>query len=176
MNANLARLSTVMGWLATAGFLVQPLGVIACYLMPQGWGPWFTLDAHLGTSLVGVPLFYRLAALPFGLVSTGFTMWALWSLRQLFFHYARGEVFTYEPLRRLNHVAIALFASVVVGFAMNVPVSFLLSLPRGPGRFEISLSFGSGEIANLFMAGVVLVIARVMAEARRLADENAKFI
>jgi hypothetical protein len=31
-------------------------------------------------------------------------------------------------------------------------------------------------VATLFWAGVVLVIARVMAEGSLLADENAKFV
>jgi hypothetical protein len=47
---------------------------------------------------------------------------------------------------------------------------------HGPGHREISLLFGTDDAATLFISGVMLVIARVMAEARRVADENAMFV
>jgi len=38
------------------------------------------------------------------------------------------------------------------------------------------LSIGSDDIYSLFVAGVILVIARVKAVARRMADENESFV
>jgi len=62
----------------------------------------------------------------------------------------------------------------VATFAMHAPISLILSL--GIHKPQISLDFGSGDLATLFTAGVVLVIARVMNEAGRIAEENAKFV
>jgi hypothetical protein len=85
-------------------------------------------------------------------------------------------VFSPEPLSHLNNVANALFLGVLADFLMQAPISYLLSLQNPPGHREISLSFGSNDAAWLFIAGTVLVIARVMGEARRVADENAAFV
>ena len=169
--------SRIMAWLSAAGFAIVPAMVIYAFLDPEH-SRWMILDVdHLGERLhAQIPLAHRLAALGCALVPAAFTMWALWSLRRLFVLYAKADVFSLGALRALNHVAIALFWGVVAGFVMQAPISFLLSLSRGVGHREISLGFGSDDVAWLFVAGAVLVIARVMAEARRVADENAGFV
>lgn len=170
-------LSKTMAWLSTLGFVIAPLVVAYTFVDPDH-SQWmmFTYE-HGGVNLSSSqPLAFRLLALVCAFAPTAFTMWALWSLRRLFLLYAKGSVFSAEALTALNHVAVALFAGVIVAFIMQAPISFALSWPRGAHHHEISLSFGSGDVVRLFMAGVVLVVARVMAEARRVADENAKFV
>lgn len=175
--SSLSHLSRIMAWLATAGFVIVPVVTIYAFLAPER-STWLMLDFdHLGATLNStVPLQFRLMALVCELVTASFTMWALWSLRRLFLLYATGDVFTPVALRALNHVALALFGGVVAGFVMQAPTSLALTWPLGNGHRAISLAFGSNDVASLFMAGVVLVIARVMTEALRVADENAKFV
>jgi hypothetical protein len=174
-RSNLAWLSRLMAWLATVGMVVSPLLDAAVYLWP-GTREGLNLDAdHMGALLnAGVPLSARLGALAFSLAAEALMVWALWSLRALFLGYARGEVFTPPALRLLNNVAVALFANVIVTFAMHAPISLILSVAAA--KPQISLDFGSGDVVTLFTAGAVLVIARVMVEAGRIAEENAKFV
>ena len=174
---SVGRLSRIMAGLSTIGFVIMPLVLAYAFLDPDH-SRWMMFSyTHGGVDLSSEqPLQFRAMALVCALVPTAFTMWALWSLRRLFLLYAQGSVFSAEALAALNHVAVALFASVVVAFAMQAPISLALSWPRGAHHREISLSFGSNDVFTLFMAGVVLVIARVMAEAQRMADENAKFV
>jgi Protein of unknown function (DUF2975) len=174
---NLAPLSRLMAWLSTAGAVVLPVCVIAAFVFPGSTRALIFDVDHLG-GMIGpqVPLVFRLGAMAFALVPTAFSVWALWSLRLLFRKYAEGEVFSRDALRHLNNVAVALFASVIVGFATQAPITFALTWSLGAGHREISLGFGSDDVATLFMAGVVLAIARVMVAAQRLADENAKFV
>jgi hypothetical protein len=65
---------------------------------------------------------------------------------------------------------------VIAGIIMQGAISLALTWSLGQGHRAISIGFGSNDIAGLFMAGVVFVIARVMAEARRVAEENAGFV
>ncbi len=170
----LARLSSVMSFLSLLGMVVVPALIIAIFLHPDTTQFLMWRLDHLGTDLTGqIPLQYRVDALACEAVPLGCTVWAL---RQLFANYANGQVFAPEPLRRLNNVANALFLGVLADFVMQAPISYLLTWYLGPHHREISLSFGSNDAARLFIAGTVLVIARVMAEARRVADENAAFV
>lgn len=123
-----------------------------------------------------MPLAARLEALGLELVPTALAMWALWSLARLFSCYARGQVFSTAPLNHLNNLAVALFASVIADLVAQLPITALLSWHLGPHHRYLSLSIGSDDVSRLFVAGAVLVIARVMAEARRVADENAGFV
>jgi hypothetical protein len=173
----LARLSRTMSVLSLLGMIAVPALVVAIFLHPDSTQfLMFRLD-HLGTELTDlIPIQHRMAALACETLPLGCTVWALWSLRKLFASYAEGQVFSPEPLRYLNHVANALFLGVLAEFVMQAPISYLLSLHNPPGHREISLAFGTTDAAWLFIAGTVLVIARVMAEARRVADENAAFV
>jgi hypothetical protein len=177
VSPRLLSLSRLMAWLSLAGFVLVPAITVYVFLCPDT-SQWLMFDIdHLGATLNGkVPLPFRLMALLCEFISVGFTMWALWSLRRLFLIYAQGEVFSFGAFRALNHVALALFGGVIASFIMQGPISYILSYPLGPGHRYISLGFGSGDVATLFMAGVVLVIAKVMAEARHVAEENAGFV
>lgn len=176
-KANLSQLSRVMAWLSAAGATILPLLVATTILYPP-------LGYALGSKYQGIdaltiaqtPFGFRAIAFLCALGPTGFTVWALLSLRRLFLLYAHGEVFSHQALRMLNHVAVALFASVIVGFVMQAPITLLLSWHLGAGHRAVSLGLGTDDVVALFMAGAVLVIARVMAEARRMADENAGFV
>jgi len=173
----LARLSRVMSALSLFGMIVIPALVTAIFLHPDTTQFLMLRLDHLGTDLSGrIPLRYRIDALACDAVPLGFTVWAMWSLHRLFANYAQGRVFTPEPLGHLNDVANALFLGVLAEFVMQAPISYLLTWYLGPHHRSISLSFGSNDAAWLFIAGTVLVIARVMAEARRVADENAAFV
>jgi hypothetical protein len=79
-------------------------------------------------------------------------------------------------LRALSSVTTALFWNVVAAFVVQAPITYLISMHNPPGHRFISLGFGSDDVEMLFLAGVTFVIARVMAEARRVAEENAGFV
>lgn len=173
----LARLSRLMSVLSLAGMVILTAVVIWIFLEPERTQFLVLKLNHVGDGLnAAVPLAARLEALALELVPTGLAAWALWSLAQVFACYARGKVFSAEPLRHVNHLAIALFASVVIDIGLQVPITALLSWHLGPHHRYASLSFGSDDVSRLFVAGAVLVIARVMDEARRMADENAGFV
>lgn len=174
-RSNLVWLSRIMALLSAIGMVLAPLGDAAAYLWPGTRGSLnLNVDHMDGLLSDAVPLPYRLGAMAFSMAEIGLIVWALWSLRKLFLCYARGEVFAPASLKLLNNVAVALFASVVVTFAMHAPISLILSI--GIGKPQISLDFGTDDAVTLFTAGVVLVIARVMNEAGRIAEENAKFV
>ncbi|HEY1838423.1 MAG TPA: DUF2975 domain-containing protein [Rhizomicrobium sp.] len=177
VSSRLGSISRVMAVLSAIGAAIQPVALTYIFLDP-GHSKWLMFDVeNVGDALnAGIPLANRLMALGCALFAEAFTVWALWSLCRLFLLYARGEVFTRGALRQLNHVALALVGGVIAGFVMRVPMTAALSWPLGHGHRYISLSFGTGDVATLFMAGVVLVIVRVMAQASALADENAKFV
>ena len=176
-TTNLSRLARLMARLSAAGAVLVPLAVAAIFLAPfAGTVTGLDWNGMSATQIARTPFDFRAVAFLFALAPTGFTVWALWSLKRLFQGYAQGDVFSHHALRMLNHVAVALFASVITGFVMQLPITLLLSWYRGEGHRALTIGIGSHEVSGLFLAGAVLVIARVMAEARRVADENESFV
>jgi len=172
-------LCLALAGLASLSLVVEPLGSIACAIFPDTVASLLHQEIVIRTTVHvtgAIPLPYRLGLLLCGAVPTGLGMWCSWSMRQLFLGFARGEVFTPRALAHLNHAALALLLSEITDILMQAPETALATWTLGPGKRAISLGLGSGDITTLFIAGTAFIIAGVMAEARRIADENASIV
>jgi hypothetical protein len=174
---SLVTASRIMAFLSYAGAALTPIVLVLAFTVP---GLARVLDIKINhvnvASLTAIPLDDRLFALAFLLVPAGFAVWGLLALARLFHLFAQGQIFAPENMRALSQVSAALFWNVVTAFLMQAPETFFLSYHAGPGHREISLGLGSDDVEILFLAGATFVIARVMAEARRVADENESFV
>jgi hypothetical protein len=178
-RVGLALISRAMSWLTLAAAFVLPLVIMATYLAPRMMAPLNLRLNHLspGNRLTEtVPLDDRMLALACAAVPIAIAVWGLLTLRQLFEKFAAGEVFSEATSRILRQLSLALFAFVVAAFAAEGPISHLLvrAYPKPPYVFALSL--GLEDLIALFAAAIAAVIARVMSEATRMADENAKFV
>lgn len=178
-HKGLASASRIMAWLALVGTALLPIMVIATFLAPTDHGKFILNIAagHISGLLhADVPLRDQAIALAIQLIPTGFSVWALLSLHRLFAGYAKGQIFSASAVRALGHVATALFIAVIAGFFAEAGASLALTLSNPPGERLVTLSASSRQFAELFWAGVILIIARAMREGLRVADENAGFV
>jgi hypothetical protein len=176
VSKGLARASRVMSWFAAAGTVAVPAGTVFCFLAPHlarilGAG----LDHHGLSHLTdAVPLADRAIALAFASVPAGIATFGLAMLTRLLRLFHRGDVFGADSLRALALITTALFWNVVAAFVMEAPITYFLT--RWQPHAELQLTLMPDDVQILFLAGVAWVVARVLAEARRLADENASFV
>ena len=179
VSQGLVRASRIMAWLSAAAVIIVPAGTVLIFLFPDQTrilGMHESLN-HYGDLLSsGVPLSNRLFALAFALIPAGIATWGLIALTRLLLLFARGEVFTPHSLRALSRITAALFWNVLSAFATEAPISYFLTRANPSGHRFMELTLGSDDANILFLAGVAFVVARVMAEARRMADEHASFI
>jgi hypothetical protein len=178
VSARVAKLSRAMSKIALLGAAAYLASEILVFIEPDFMNVIGATEMHhTGAKITSaIPLIFRLAALAIELIPTALVVWALLELHRLFLLYATSDEFSPAALRHLSRLATLMFLFVPVSFLLEAPVSCALTWARGPGHREISLTLTSYDVSFLFMAGVVLVIARVMAEARSMADENASFV
>ena len=177
ISPQLIRASRIMGWLSVIGAILAPLVTALCFIWPVSTQ---ALDVHFNhidiATVAGAPLTDRLLALIFALIPAFIVTWGLLALARLFRAFTQGEIFSLPALRALSSVTMALFWNVVATFLIQAPLTYLISRHNPPGHRFMSIGFGSNDVEMLFLAGVAFVIARVMAEARRVAEENAGFV
>lgn len=101
---------------------------------------------------------------------------ALLCLRRCLQQFAHGEFFSSVAIRGLRGFAGYSALSVLLGIIGASAASVILSWGFGPGQRALQLGIGSPQLSALFFAGTVWLIAVVMSEARRLAEENAQFV
>ncbi len=110
------------------------------------------------------------------LAAAGILLFGLWRLRRLFQLYSEGHIFTAE-----NALCLRSFAWTLVVFALTKPLfgavlSVVVTWRNPPGQRALAISFGSNEVGVAFVGVLLLVIAWIMREGCRLAEENAQIV
>jgi hypothetical protein len=109
--------------------------------------------------------------LPAGIVALG--LLRLW---QLFGKYGRGRVFSHRALVSLRGFARCVLATAFATPLYGAVLSVIVTFDRKPGTRELNLQFSSTDYTMLLIGAVLLAIATVMAEAARVAEDNAGFV
>ena len=177
--ARLALTSRVMMWLTLAAAFALPLMVLATYLAPNAMAPLNLRLYHLSAGRHfsdAVPIDDRMLAFACAAVPLSIAVWGLLTLRGLFASFAAHDVFSPATGATLRQLSLILFAFIVTAFAAEAPISYFLLRSDTHAHATFYLSIGLEDLVVLFAAAVAAVIARVMAEATRVADENAKFV
>jgi uncharacterized SAM-binding protein YcdF (DUF218 family) len=164
----LARGCLVLVALLAAGLLfywfsTPAASIAADAQIPQEW-------------LVDLGVSRRAAGFVISFVPLACLILALISARRCFYAFAGGNFFGQDAVKGLRNFALGLLASALLKPFSAAALSVLLSSDAPAGQHRLTLGFGSDTMLALLAAGIVAVIAWVMAEASALAEENAQFI
>ncbi|HEX7639670.1 MAG TPA: DUF2975 domain-containing protein [Burkholderiaceae bacterium] len=110
------------------------------------------------------------------LVPLAVILTALLRLWRLLGEYERDRVFSPRALESLRSFARWMTAAAIVSPLSNAVLSVLATLGNAPGHRQLSVNISSEDYVMLLFGGVVLAISSVMAEAARLAEDNAGFV
>lgn len=109
-------------------------------------------------------------------VSLGLLLQGLWQLKKCLALFATGQVFTLHAVSALQRFAglatAALASSVLAVTALTV----LLTLGNPPGTRQLAIVLSTDQLFALFYAGMVWLMAKVIAQGLHLAEENANFV
>ncbi|RSZ47716.1 MULTISPECIES: DUF2975 domain-containing protein [unclassified Variovorax] len=159
--------------LAGAALLVaQPV----LLLTASDWLEIFGLGSFLGLPNLPADAAGRWRTALVSLLPVGGGLYALLHLWRLFGEYGRGRVFGATA-----QDALVRFAWAVLLLALLLPLArglmtVALSIGNPPGQRFLSISIAWFDCLHILFGAVLVAIARVMVEARRLADDNAGFV
>ena len=134
--------------------------------------------AHLRTIDIIVPiaLWQRCLAAAVSLLPAFAAVLAVENARRCFRLCAKGRFFDGEIVSRLRSLAGWGCAFAAASFCTSALLSVLLSLQNPAGKHFISIGIDPDGVTALFFAGLVWVIAAVIARAKRAVDENSQFV
>ncbi|GAB1479067.1 hypothetical protein MASR2M74_16260 [Paracoccaceae bacterium] len=175
-KAQVTRLSTALYRGASLLLPLLPLLVL-------GYGLWGASNPDwLAGAFAGLPEGTRLtpwkstAVLAIGAIALVPILMALWQMRGLFARYRRGEILTAACAAHIRRTGSAL-ALLALAQVLIRPLQILVLTADNPAGQKILAISLSSEVLWLALAGgLLVVIGRVMAEAARVAEENAGFI
>ena len=110
------------------------------------------------------------------LLPLGLTLLALQRLWGLFGEYALGRVFSHRALLCLRGFARSVLALAIVSPVYGAVLSVIATWHNAPGTRQLNINFTSDDYGMLLLGAVLLAISSVMAEAARVAEDNAGFV
>jgi hypothetical protein len=118
----------------------------------------------------------RLAGFAISMIPGGLVAWAAWQLAGLFGEFARMNFFTTDTVRRLRLFEVAVLATGLARPFAGALMSLATSVGNVPGNRHVSITAGDGELTAILLGAVLLVVARVMEQGRRLAEEHEQIV
>ena len=116
------------------------------------------------------------AAAAWSVVPLALTLLALQRLWGLFAEYAQGRVFSLRALLCLRGFARCVLGLGVLSPVYGVVLSIIATWHNTPGTRQVGLNFTSDDYGMLLFGAVLLAISSAMAEAARVAEDNAGFV
>jgi hypothetical protein len=172
----LRRLARVVRSLVALGALVLATVPLAFWSSPE-WVRWHVRH-NLGLGHAELTLrpdtLWLNAAVGLPAVAVGF--FVLWQLWRLFGEYGHGRVFSREAVLRLRRFAAGVLVLGVLRPLTHTATVLVLTWHNAPGQRTLMLSLSSDDYLHVLLGAVLLAIAVVMAEAVRVAEENAEFV
>ncbi len=160
------------------------LGAIVWPLVSTGWVLMakdvelysnFGVEAPVGAS-VAVGIGQRLLVSAFNLMPRLAASIGLWALYRCFRLFSAEEYFSVQTARWLRRFSGWTFCHVALAEVFQPVIMLVLTAGFPDGQHQAMFSFGPHQFYPLLIAGTVWVISGAMAEAGRLADENAQFV
>ena len=113
----------------------------------------------------------RVSAVPLGLLLAG-----LWQARKCLGLFAGGQIFTLQVVAASKRFASFAKASFASSFLASTELSTLIFFNKALGTRQISIGLTTNQVIALFSAGMVWLMAAVIAKWQQLVEENANFV
>jgi hypothetical protein len=175
LHARLRRLA----WIVRALIAFGAIGLVAVMI----WTWWVPEHALAHMKEVGsacnvkglTPTAHVLGAV-WSLLPLGVSLLGLQRLWHLFDEYGHGRVFSHRALSCLRDCARCILALSVLSPLYGAVMSVIATWANAPGTRQLNLNVSSDDYVMLLFGAVLLAISSVMAEAARVAEDNAGFV
>ncbi|WP_315811021.1 DUF2975 domain-containing protein [Bradyrhizobium sp. SZCCHNR2028] len=175
-SRRLRHFSRVMAWITGLGIVLIAAATCLVFMIPE-WTRGLllarlgTAGAELQTTPDRVLLGAAVTAIPVGVM-----LYGLWRVRALFLDFAEGMVFTLATARRLRDFAVTVLAQALLGPLSSTALLIAFTISNPPGSRQLGIALSVNDYIALIVGSVLLAVAWVMAEATRIAEENASIV
>jgi len=158
------------------GAVALPLSAAAIWIFWDALAPIVAQNAAHAYDLSAIDLAGRAAGFALFVGAAAIEAYGLLGLRETFREASHGRAFSDRAVRGFHRFAWVSLSMVLVSVAKRTALIFIASIndPVQPGA--LSIQIGTPEIKDMFMALLLVFVARVFVEGKSAADENAAFV
>lgn len=119
-----------------------------------------------------LPLSGRLAAALTCMLPGTVWMCGLKTISTIFGTYAKQEFFSHSITRLYKKLGICFYIWIIMSVISTPLLSIAVSFHNPPGERTLQLSIGTGELSAFILGSIILILAGIMDEARKLKEEQ----
>ncbi|MGE4423528.1 MAG: DUF2975 domain-containing protein [Pseudodesulfovibrio sp.] len=185
MERRIQRFAKVFRTIFIAAFVLSPVVMTVLWLSGGELlfgGGWSTTIIGLVRDNVSLdaahapafPLAWsqRWLGLAVGLIPLGATMLCLWWLVRLFGLFSAGEIFSGNTVKYIRRTGWTMLAGVALMPIHEALMTLVLTIHNPPGQRMITISLESGDIRDLLIAGIIILVSWIMDEGRKLRETD----
>lgn len=102
--------------------------------------------------------------------------YAMWQLSRLLRLTAAGEVFSSQAATYLRSFGVWLLVTTVLQVTLGLVVKALYLWLSGAEHGRLDLTLDSSDLWNVFLSALFMLVARVLADAYVIAEDNKQII
>lgn len=171
MRNSIFILPRILRWAAVGAAVFIGLGALVSVLQPDYSASLGGIHLHVDTDVPAVPWWLRA---PATLLPTAAFVFAMAQLAALLKLVERGEVFSEPASRYLRRFGVWLLVATLAGVLFPFAAQAIHNLMVGVRELKLELS--SRDAWNVFLSALFMLVARVLSDAYRLAEENRQII
>lgn len=178
----IGRLSKILQVILWSFFFFLPIITGVSWIFFEEFYQVGMMDRMHDVNISGLPFVLPLSLWSRGLgfvvsmIPATVDMVVLWYLIKLFSLYARGDVFTATNVRYIRRVGVAMLIGQALNPFYQSLLTIAITLGNPKGQRMISLGIGSSNLSEIVTAIMIIVVAWIMDEARKLQEEQALVI
>lgn len=106
------------------------------------------------------------------LIPTSVSMYIAWCLARLFGLYSQGLIFTADNVALIRRVGVAMLVGQALSPVQQALLALVLTINNPPGQHMIAFGLGSANVVEVVTGVVIIIVAWVMDEGRKLREEQ----
>lgn len=175
-ETRLSRLAALMCFVVAIGGALSEIALAWVWLSPSWITKYVAPHAGVDPTLVELNGAVQAAGFAVSMLPLGVLLYALHQAYGLFDSYRRGQLFPDSAPRRLRRIGVAMLVLAVLRPLTAAALSAILTFANPPGQRLVVIGFSVEDYMIAVFGGLLLAIGHVMAEAKRLADDNSQIV
>lgn len=178
MQSGASTLSVPAKWMARLASLLALFGLAGyLYVFANPTLAMRVVSQNASTSLpsdVGITQYVLLFVI--GAVPLSFFIAALLSARRFFTCYVSGELFPQNSSAEISRIGKLFLILAILGPIIRMLAVLIVTWTNPPGQKQLVLSLSTNDGLLIILSGILLMVGHILAEARRLSEDNEQII
>lgn len=176
------RVSRVLQFIFKASLVLLPIITVLSWVFYEDLIALGGMQSVNDVALSGLnipetlPTVSRMLAMAVSMIPMVIDMLTLFFLYKLFGIYAEGRVFTSSSVGYIRRIGITLLIGQALHPVHEALLTLALTFTNPPGQRMIHIGFSSANFSEILIAVMIIVVAWIMDEGRRLSEEQALVI